>query len=251
MEKRQMAYTARCYKCGHVNKNLALDFTGGFFRCEKCGAENMRLRSGETIGCESYPGSEEWFNDGSYKDKSIVRKAYEGEPSEDDRILYFGDWDDESNDHGKTISDGEYFGTDLDLSSEPVAAAAMGMFVGSGKMEIGTMLSDVLADFGIFYGDILFIKPTETAHDGDLISFSLNGKKAIRKLRIKDGVKILESSYVIKGICVKNDDDFRITGVVTNILRGVERGKAVKAFPGDTDISFGESLSHTHPDMAG
>ena len=136
-------------------------------------------------------------------------------------------------------------------ATEPVAAAAMGMFVGNGKMEIGTVLSDVLADFGIFYGDILFIKPTETAHDGDLISFTLNGKKAVRKLRIKDGVKILESSYVIKGICVKNDDDFRITGVVTGILRSVGRARPAAALPEDTDAPYGHDLRDDRPEMAG
>ncbi len=75
---------------------------------------------------------------------------------------------------------------------------------------------DSMIDAGIYDGDLLVIRSTNKARDGDIVVADINGEFTVKRLYHKKGLPVLyPENENYKPITVKFNDELKILGIVT------------------------------------
>ena len=81
---------------------------------------------------------------------------------------------------------------------------------------------DSMVDAGIFDGDIVVIDKAVDAHDGDFVAAYIDGEFTLKTYRMDPSGQcawLIPANKKYKPIRVTPDNDFRVWGVVTSIVR--------------------------------
>lgn len=81
---------------------------------------------------------------------------------------------------------------------------------------------DSMIDAGIQPGDLIIVKPQETAEDGDIVValFEEDGEATVKRLERRKGrVRLIPENSRLEPIPVPDPDALRIRGVVTGLIR--------------------------------
>ncbi|MFN4081911.1 MAG: LexA family protein [Saprospiraceae bacterium] len=86
-----------------------------------------------------------------------------------------------------------------------------------------------MEDAGIRNDDVLVIDRSLTARDNDVVVAFLNGEFTVKRFRLDaEGCRLLPANDDYAPIFVGEEDDFRIWGVVTYVIKNVRRDKSFR-----------------------
>ena len=93
---------------------------------------------------------------------------------------------------------------------------------GSGPLYILTAKGDSMIEAGIEEGDMVVVRKTQEAKNGDIVVALLNGENTLKRLKISSGKFSLhpENSHM-EDIPVRDEDEFYIQGIATHIIKKV------------------------------
>lgn len=80
-----------------------------------------------------------------------------------------------------------------------------------------TVVGDSMIDAGIFEGDLVVVRQTPTARDGEIVVARIDDEATVKTLRRRDGRVWLQPEN--PAYPVIEDDDIAIVGVVAGVLR--------------------------------
>lgn len=82
-----------------------------------------------------------------------------------------------------------------------------------------------MQDAGIQNGDVLVVDRSLTAQNGDVIVAHLNGEFTVKRLLFEENACILApANQDYPQIRIEENDDFRVWGVVTYVIKNVRKG---------------------------
>ena len=82
-----------------------------------------------------------------------------------------------------------------------------------------------MQDMGIQNDDVLVVDRSLTANNGDIIVAFLNGEFTVKRLRFsEDTCLLLPANQDYPQTRISEDDDFRVWGVVTYVIKNVREG---------------------------
>ncbi len=85
-----------------------------------------------------------------------------------------------------------------------------------------TASGESMVNAGIFDGDLLVVKSTDKARDGDIVVADINGEFTVKRLYHKKGMPILQPENPdFKVITIRPNDEMKIHGVVTYCVHRV------------------------------
>lgn len=83
---------------------------------------------------------------------------------------------------------------------------------------------DSMIGAGIYSGDILVVDRSLNARHGDIIIASVFGELTVKMLELKPNVVLRAKNKAYPAISITEESEFEVFGVVTNIVRKIERG---------------------------
>ncbi len=81
---------------------------------------------------------------------------------------------------------------------------------------------DSMIDAGIYPNDLLVVDRSITARNDDIVIASLHGEFTVKKLK-HDPLRLVPQSKNYHPILISESDDLEIFGVVTSVIRNIER----------------------------
>jgi DNA polymerase V len=82
-----------------------------------------------------------------------------------------------------------------------------------------------MRDAGIFPNDVLVVDRSVTAMNGDIVIASLQGEMTVKELCTRPYLALRAHNPAYPELQIVNPDDFEVFGVVTNVVRTLQRGR--------------------------
>ncbi|AEF54620.1 translesion error-prone DNA polymerase V autoproteolytic subunit [Marinomonas posidonica] len=83
---------------------------------------------------------------------------------------------------------------------------------------------DSMIEAGIHSGDVLVVDRSLTARHRDTIIACLHGEMTVKVLELKPDVLLRPKNKAYKAIPITEESEFEVFGVVTSVIRKLERG---------------------------
>lgn len=109
----------------------------------------------------------------------------------------------------------DYVEQTLDLNDLCVKRPAATFFV---RVEGESMI-----EAGIFNNDILVVDRSVKPQHGDIVVAQVDGEFTVKELCIRPQLMLLPRNSAYQPICLANDNELQIFGVVTNVVRQMSR----------------------------
>jgi DNA polymerase V len=82
---------------------------------------------------------------------------------------------------------------------------------------------DSMIDAGIFHNDILVVDRSVKAVHGDIVVAQVDGEFTVKELCLKPSLMLVPRNSCYQPICLTNNSELQIFGVVTNVIRQMTR----------------------------
>ncbi len=93
---------------------------------------------------------------------------------------------------------------------------------GSGPLFILTAKGDSMIETGIEEGDMVVVRKTQEAKNGDIVVALVNGESTLKRLMISHGKMSLHpENRELEDIPIKEEDEFYIQGIATHIIKKI------------------------------
>ncbi len=109
----------------------------------------------------------------------------------------------------------DYVEQTLDLNELCIKRPAATFFV---RVEGESMI-----DAGIFHNDILVVDRSVKPLHGDIVVAQVDGEFTVKELCLRPQLMLVPRNGAYKPICLANDHELNIFGVVTNVIRQMSR----------------------------
>lgn len=109
----------------------------------------------------------------------------------------------------------DYVEQTLDLNELCIKRPAATFFV---RVEGESMI-----EAGIFHNDILVVDRSVTPVHGDIVVAQVDGEFTVKELCLKPRLMLIPRNGAYQPICLANDNELQIFGVVTNVIRQMNR----------------------------
>lgn len=109
----------------------------------------------------------------------------------------------------------DYVEQTLDLNELCIKRPAATFFV---RVEGESMI-----EAGIFHNDILVVDRSVTPVHGDIVVAQVDGEFTVKELCLKPRLMLIPRNGAYQPICLANDNELQIFGVVTNVIRQMSR----------------------------
>lgn len=109
----------------------------------------------------------------------------------------------------------DYVEQTLDLNELCIKRPAATFFV---RMEGESMI-----EAGIFHNDILVVDRSVKPVHGDIVVAQVDGEFTVKELCLRPKLMLVPRNSAFQPICLANDNELQIFGVVTNVIRQMSR----------------------------
>ena len=93
---------------------------------------------------------------------------------------------------------------------------------GNGPLFILTAKGNSMIDAGIDEGDLVVVRKTQEAKDGDIVVALLNGENTLKRLKISQGKMSLHpENSEMEDISIGKEDEFYIQGIATHLIKHI------------------------------
>jgi DNA polymerase V len=109
----------------------------------------------------------------------------------------------------------DYVEQTLDLNELCIKRPAATFFV---RVEGESMI-----EAGIFHNDILVVDRSVKPVHGDIVVAQVDGEFTVKELCLRPKLMLVPRNSAFQPICLANDNELQIFGVVTNVIRQMSR----------------------------
>lgn len=109
----------------------------------------------------------------------------------------------------------DYVEQTLDLNELCIKRPAATFFV---RVEGESMI-----EAGIFHNDILVVDRSVKPMHGDIVVAQVDGEFTVKELCLRPKLMLVPRNSAFQPICLANDNELQIFGVVTNVIRQMSR----------------------------
>lgn len=109
----------------------------------------------------------------------------------------------------------DYVEQTLDLNELCIKRPAATFFV---RVEGESMI-----DVGIFHNDILVVDRSVKPQHGDIVVAQVDSEFTVKELCLRPQLMLVPRNCAYRPICLANDNELQIFGVVTNVVRQMSR----------------------------
>ncbi len=109
----------------------------------------------------------------------------------------------------------DYVEQTLDLNELCIKRPAATFFV---RVEGESMI-----EAGIFHNDILVVDRSVQPVHGDIVVAQVDGEFTVKELCLRPKLMLVPRNSAFQPICLANDNELQIFGVVTNVIRQMSR----------------------------
>lgn len=88
---------------------------------------------------------------------------------------------------------------------------------------------DSMIEAGIYPNDILVVDRSLQAVHGDIVIASVHGELTVKQLELKPKTRLLPRNNAYHPIEISESSELEVFGVVTNVVRNIQRKSPVKA----------------------
>ncbi len=111
----------------------------------------------------------------------------------------------------------DYVEQTLDLNELCIKRPAATFFV---RVEGESMI-----EAGIFHNDILVVDRSVKPMHGDIVVAQVDGEFTVKELCLRPKLMLVPRNSAFQPICLANDNELQIFGVVTNVIRQMSRSQ--------------------------
>ena len=80
-----------------------------------------------------------------------------------------------------------------------------------------------MIEAGIFHNDILVVDRSVKPVHGDIVVAQVDGEFTVKELCLRPNLMLVPRNSAFQPICLANDNELQIFGVVTNVIRQMSR----------------------------
>lgn len=80
-----------------------------------------------------------------------------------------------------------------------------------------------MIEAGIFHNDILVVDRSVKPVHGDIVVAQVDGEFTVKELCVRPNLMLVPRNSAYPPICLANDNELQIFGVVTNVIRQMSR----------------------------